>query len=120
MFIQPLGGMKMRAQIVGITVIVAALVIAGVIVSSQILGPIAENNVPQTGDATQPEDVTTGTQISIWDGTLRAAVANSGIYMIEDASHLAWVAASTNDGSLNGFTDAKIVLVNDIDLDNKE
>ena len=110
----------MKTAVVSFAVIVTAIMIAGAVISSQMFVPGEDDTTLQGGDVTQPQNVTSGAQVSIWDGTVKMAVANSGIYLIEDASQLAWLAESTNDGSMNGFTGSKIVLMSDIDLDNKE
>lgn len=98
----------------GITAIVVSIAVVGILISTMIGTPVAKNDAPADGG------LTSGLQKSIWDGSIDAVVAEDGIFRIENAAQLAWLAASTNDGSMHNFTGSRVLLVNDIDLDNRE
>ncbi len=106
--------MNVKAAAKGITAIVVTIAAASILISSMMGAPAVKN------DAQADDGLTTGPQKSVWDGTIDAVVANDGVFRIENAAQLAWLAASTNDGSMHSFAGSRIELVNDIDLDNKE
>ena len=106
--------MNVKAAAKGITAIVVTIAVAGILISSMMGAPVAKNE-PQT-----EEGLTAGLQKSVWDGSIDAVIADNGVFRIENAAQLAWLAASTNDGSMHSFAGLRIELVNDIDLDNRE